>query len=306
MKQPKNWAPEELNADAEVAKVNFRKQRLDEPLELYSKFFENFAPIFYELIERLPNLAADNFAADDLVDLFGNADARTAFRYLAAPPISEDDLKTLAETSLSVTNLRNDAEQARRVRDVVLHVIDPHRFPWMTGKRAPHENEKEQAAVASAAMVAARKVETARRKDATRVQEGKIKELLRGLGFEEVPRRTVALLDDAPEPGQFCAESKLGDKKADIIARLQDRRVMMIECKVSNSEVNSFKRVNHEAAGKAQHWLESFGRRAVVPAAVLAGVFKPDNLKTAQNDGLALFWEHRLKDLSDFVQSTAN
>ena len=39
--------------------------------------------------------------------------------------------------------------------------------------------------------------------------------------------------------------------KAGTVVRLRDRRVMPIECKVSNSEVNSFKRVNHEAAGKA-------------------------------------------------------
>jgi hypothetical protein len=66
--------------------------------------------------------------------------------------------------------------------------------------------------------------------------------------------------------------------------------------------VNSYKRVNHEAAGKAKKWLHEFGQRAVIPAAVLSGVFKPENLQTAQNEGLALFWQHRLEDLADFLR----
>ncbi|MEW6250864.1 MAG: XamI family restriction endonuclease [Planctomycetota bacterium] len=86
------------------------------------------------------------------------------------------------------------------------------------------------------------------------------------------------------------------------MVRLRDRRVMPIECKVSNSAVNSFKRVNHEAAGKARQWLTAFGARATVPAAVLAGVFKPANLATAQDIGLHLFWQHRLQDLGEFLR----
>jgi len=46
--------------------------------------------------------------------------------------------------------------------------------------------------------------------------------------------------------------------------RLPDRRYMAIECKVSNSAVSSFKRLNHEALGKARRWVDQFGRRAVV------------------------------------------
>jgi hypothetical protein len=110
------------------------------------------------------------------------------------------------------------------------------------------------------------------------------------------------LLDVAPAPGEFCGESQLGDTRADLVVRLCDRRVMPIECKVSNSAVNSFKRVNHEAAGKAARWLAHFGERQVVPSAVLSGVFTPTNLETAQQGRLSLFWAFRLQDLADFVQ----
>ena len=112
------------------------------------------------------------------------------------------------------------------------------------------------------------------------------------------------MLDAAPDVGEFCGESKLGGTRADLVVRLYDGRAMPIECKVSNSAVNSFKRVNHEAVGKAGAWLTDFGNRQVVPMAVISGVFNPANLETAQSDGLYITWGHSLDDLADFVLST--
>jgi hypothetical protein len=298
MQRPKHWTLDELKADAATAAATFRRKRLDEPLGLYTSFFDAFCPVFRSLVEQLPALRSDERV---LPGLLTTDDARTAFRYLGAPPISEDDLKTLAESKLCAARLRDDLEQARRVRDTVLHIIDPRRFPWVREDRNPSGYEVETAVVASAALVAAQKVQTRRRNDAKRQQESQVKELLKGHGFLQVGRRDIGLLDYAPQAGEFCPESKLGDTKADLVVRLRDRRVMPIECKVSNSEVNSFKRVNHEAAGKAQRWLVAFGAAGVVPAAVLGGVFKPPNLETAQTSGLALFWQHRLSDLAEFL-----
>ena len=85
---------------------------------------------------------------------------------------------------------------------------------------------------------------------------------------------------------------------------LYDLRVLARECKVSNSEVNSFKRVNHEARGKAHGWFRDFGERQVAPGALLSGVFNPDKLAIAQGEGLAQFWRHRLNDLRVFIETT--
>lgn len=303
MSEPRNWTRAELTDDAATARTLFRRQRLDEPLALYSHFFNAFVPVCGAVIDQLPSLAGDSFHPEDIGALVGDKDARTAFRYLAAPPVSEDDLKTLAETTLSATALRSDAAQARRVRDIVLHIIDPHRFPWIAERRDPTAHERTQAIVASAALVAARKVETVRRSDARKEQEEAVRLLLRDIGFTEVPSRDIPLLDAAPAPGEFCRESKLGDSRADVVIRLYDRRAMPVECKASNSAVNSFKRINHEAAGKARAWLAGFGKRQIVPCAVISGVFNPANIETAQAEGLAIIWSHRIRDLADFVES---
>ena len=117
MSEPPIWTAAELASDAEQAKAAFRKRRLREPLELYSRFFKLFAPIVAGMIDRLPGLTSAQAAAEAVAEIIADDDWRTAFRYLAAPPISEDDLKTLAETNLSAMALRSDEEQARRVRE---------------------------------------------------------------------------------------------------------------------------------------------------------------------------------------------
>ncbi len=304
MIEPRHWTLAELERDAERGTSVFREGRLKESLSRYSDFFAHFSVVFRELVDRLPALAHATDSADTIVDILGEDDARTALRYLAAPPVSDDDLKTLARTTLSATALRNTPENARRVAALVLRLIDPHRFPWVAESRLPTSDEIERAVVASAALVAAQKVSTSRR-SVSKVQEGAVKDVLRSIGFSEDPTRpAIATIVDAPAPGHFRGESKLGRTKADIVVRLADQRLLAMECKVSNSAVNSYKRVNHEAVGKARSWLTDFGKRQIVPAAVLSGVFKPGNLATAQEDGLALFWAFRLNDLSRFLDST--
>lgn len=302
MIQPRVWTLKQLAHDAETAIEIFRHARLRESLTRYTKFFETFVPVFRSLIDQLPRLSTDETTT--FANLVRDDDTITAFRYLAAPPISEDDLKTLAKSTLSPGALCRDPEQARRVREIVLHLLDPHRFPWVADKRGPTDHERDRAIIASAALVAVSKVATERRKTGSRQQSDAVKACLSAADFREHPPRSILSFDSAPPPGVFCGESLLGSSRADIVVRLHDGRAMAIECKVSNSAVNSFKRINHEVGNKAASWLREFGKRHVVPAAVISGVFRPENLETAQETGLALFWQHRLEDLADFIQTT--
>jgi hypothetical protein len=123
-------------------------------------------------------------------------------------------------------------------------------------------------------------------------------------GMIQVAPRAVSTFADAPQPGQFCGESYLGNRKADFLVRLGDNRLLAIECKVSNSATNSVKRLNNDAAAKAEAWRKDFGETQVVPSAVLSGVYKLHNLVDAQNRGLALFWAHHLIALVDFIDRT--
>lgn len=297
------WSIAELERDAEVAKAVFRRERLQEPRQSYSAFYSAFAPVVAETIDRLPRLLREDMDTDAWADQLRDDDRRTALRYVGAPPISADDLEILAETSLAPSVLQRDQSRLQRVRQVVTQIIDPHRFPWIVEHRERTASEYSAAVEATAALIAARKVETLRRSTASASQEQEVKVALREAGFNEVAARDIPILDAAPRAGEFCGESKLAETRADLVVRLRDGRLLAIECKASNSTVNSYKRINHEAVDKARKWLEAFGQRQTVPAAAISGVFNPVNLHEAQEAGLALIWSHRLTDLSRFLDA---
>ncbi len=51
-------------------------------------------------------------------------------------------------------------------------------------------------------------------------------------------------------------------------------------------------------------WRDEFGKRQVIPSAVLSGVYKLRHLETAQERGLTLFWAHDLTQMLNWIQST--
>lgn len=295
------WSADELEIQRRIAIEQFRQVRMGEPLEDYLSHFEVARSAYEDLLELTVDLSQ---LGDQAVDALTNPDRLEAVRYLAGPPISADDLKTLTDASLAPTRLRADPDMARSVVETVLLGLDRNRFPWVAENRDPTEAERGAAAMASAALVAARKVLTTRANESKTEQENKVKDRLRQDGFTEVPTRTISTLASAPGQGEFCGESMFGGRKADIIVRLWDHRVMPIECKVSNSSTNSVKRLNNDAAAKAEKWLKEFGTAQTVPAAMLEGVFKRHNLVSAQDMGLALFWAHDLDQFMGFIEST--
>jgi len=191
------------------------------------------------------------------------------------------------------------------ILDMFRATADPCRFPWLKERREPTEAELALAIGASAALIAGQRVQTMRRNSSKAAQEREVKEYLASLGFKQAPTvRAINTLDEAPPKGAFCAECAVGSRKADVPVRLFDGRLMPVECKVSNSALNSIKRINNDAAVKAQIWRREFGTNQVVPAAMLSGVFDVGNLLRAQDGGLTLFWAHRLDLLGTFIEST--
>ena len=74
---------------ASEAIEHFRRGRTSEPLVLYSDFFQAFVPVFTDLIDnKLPKLAETEENHQLIASIVSDRQVRTAFRYLAAPPIS--------------------------------------------------------------------------------------------------------------------------------------------------------------------------------------------------------------------------
>jgi hypothetical protein len=303
MTTPRRWTVAELVADAATAAGAFRNERLavsDAWETHYAQARAKFDALFATLGDLTPAAITDT----NLTAAYGSG-LGEALRYLAGPPISEDDLKVIADVeSLAPGVLRRDPEKVRQVFAVIEQILDPHRFPWLRDGTAPTAEQRERALLASSVLLAAQRIATERRNDGKDVQESRVKDYLRALHFTEVPPVHITTIVRGPQAEQFCAECQLGDRKADVVVRLHDTRLLAIECKVSNSETNSIKRLNNDAAAKAEYWLSQFGTAQVVPAAALAGVFKVRSLDQAQARGLALFWTHDLDKLGEFIETT--
>ena len=298
---PPEWTAGQLDAARRASIEAFRRERVDEPLEQYLTYYQESREAIETILELTVDLhdvrqrAVDILAASELVD---------TVRYLASPPISKDDLETVADVTLAPTLLTRTPERADRLLDVILLGLDRERFPWLGEDREATEAERNTAIVSTAAMRAFRQVETWRRNEGKKSQEQHVKDfLVQQVGYEEVPTRKISNLSKAPEPGEFCGEVEVGSRKADICIRLWDGRLMPLECKVSNSSTNSYKRINNDAAMKAVSWDREFGSANAVPAAVLSGVFALANLEYAQAKGLTLFWAHNLTPLEEFIRA---
>jgi hypothetical protein len=300
---PPLWTTNEFAEQVGVATQFFREERMAEPLEEYLERFDEVRAKVEDLLEMTVDLSR---LRDMAVDVLVDPGLLEAVRYLAGPPISKDDLKVLTDASLSSSRLKKDPDAARRAVEVVLLGLDRNRFPWVGEDRDPTEAEREAATLASTAMIAARRVMTKRANESKTAQEAAVADALeQGAGLQRVAARTIKTLDKAPLRGEFCAaECLVGTRKADLTITLFDGRLMPLECKVSNSSTNSIKRLNNDAAIKAETWIKEFGSISTIPAAVLAGVFKVRNLEQAQGKGLTVFWAHDLDRLVDFVLAT--
>lgn len=305
-KHARKWTIEEIAKDARRATEIFRERRLGEPKERYLKAFGLLEAANRTLMGSLARLKERPVDAGWVAELIADENLRIALRYLGAPPISEDDLKTLTGDSLAPTLIRDNPARATQICEVILKILDPKRFPWIYEGRPAKREEISRALLASTVVAAAQRVQTSRRTDEKIAIEGAVSGLLIGAGWAKVasPRKGIRnIRRDAPEPGQFMVGATLGANGADFVIGLRDERILAIECKGSNSEINSRKRINKEVANNAQAWLRQFGDEMLVPAAAIQGVFKPEYIAEVQEVPVVFLWGHRLNDLKAFLDT---
>src|SRR5665213_3972508 len=101
------WTETQLTQGLDKAKELFRQERMEEPLEAYLEAFERYQGTVEDLLETSVDLVQLDQRA---IDILTDPDLLKAFRYLTGPPVSEDDLKVLAEALLSPSRLRTDKD----------------------------------------------------------------------------------------------------------------------------------------------------------------------------------------------------
>lgn len=290
---PPHWSADELESGRQRALAEFNPSWGAEGTQRYIDTVEQLSVPLRRLFAAssdLSDLAAATFIADTSLV--------AAARFIAAPPVSADDLKTLIGGNLSAK--APDVERAERAAKIVRTAWDPLRFPWLDARRSATDIERDTAIKWTASIWAIESMRTYHRNTSARKQELKVAQSLESSGFQPLAPRRIDALEQLAK-GSFTRECRIGDHKSDVPVRLNDGRLLAIECKVSNSAVNSKKRLNNDVGAKAADWKKAFGAQ-VITAAVLSGVYSLGNLITAQDhQDIIIFWAHDLARLTDFV-----
>ena len=303
------WTEAEITEDCATAREAFRARRMSDPKADYEAEFNGAKKAVEFVIGKLPDILRKPAPTKLLGEIVADEKRFIALRYLLAPPISEDDLDTLLDTKLSVKALKSDVDLAERFAELIRTGVDAKRFPWLSSGAKPVASAIKAAELATTVAAAIQRVQTKRRTDEKVQLEGAIENLLsKNLKMTRVPTPRESITsgnfrDTAPKAGEFMHSATLGGDNGDFVIGLWDNRLLALECKSSNSEINSRKRLNKEVVKNVGAWVSAFGSM-VIPGAALRGVFKPEYVRDAQAARVVLFWEHRLEDLTKFISAT--
>lgn len=310
---PEIWNSDELMEDAKLARDTFVQSRLAS-LRAERDAYRQAHRAASQRVEALLD------ASDDLHSLTGSTiqdrNILDLARQLAVPPISLADLDTLTDSPFGQwvgqttdrgTRPREEAfEQAAKL---IRERLDIERAPWLGMGRAPSADERRLFIQWTAASPATGRVLTMRRSHASARQEAAVREAASAAGYRPTrpPGTLTDPIRDMPAGTYATASRKLNGANMDIPIRLHSTHptglpFLAIECKVSNSSLNSRKRLL-EVTRKREVWDGAGMAYQFRTAAVISGVFSIDRLLEAQRSGVWLFWEHRLSDLTDFLWS---
>ncbi len=90
------------------------------------------------------------------------------------------------------------------------------------------------------------------------------------------------------------ATATTAHQEVDIACGLKHSYVLAMECKVTNDETNSVKRVN-DVLKKATAWKAHWGS-FVITAALLQGVIAAKDVQRLDDAGVQVFWSHNLDE----------
>jgi len=306
-KWPTIWTDEQLAEQAQQSLDAFVDRRLKEPRDRYLDHLDQRQAAVFRLFKTLSGVDPDKPDPAVVRRILFDSELLAALRYVAGPPVSEDDLGVLVTRStdrLTKTRLRESDELTVAVLKLICGMADPIRFPWIDDRRVPSTHELKQAIRATTALHATQTLQTERRGYGRQVEKV-LEDRLIELKYEKVKapnKGRITAPTHWPPTKTLYGECTVYGRKADLLIGLSDGRIVAVEAKDSSSALNSIKRVLNDTAAKARHWDREAGK-SIVPVALLSGVFGVENLKSAQASGLYLVWTHELDSFVDWLSA---
>lgn len=309
---PAQWTQEELEADRKIAAAEFNRRRreerqvIDEAIKLHAPEYRSDAVALLEATNNLREITGESLSKRHVM---------RAARFSAIPFISDDDLDTLTGAKLkSWMGQKTDKgktpsdEDLAAAAEIFTQALDTSRAPWVPEDRDPTPLEIEVFLGATVAVRLNSRLSTLRRNSGSKRQEEAVRKAIQAAGYQMVsPPQRLTDIETDMEPATYAsAPRSLSNASVDVPIRLKVSHstglsFLALEAKDSNSEVNSRKRLI-EVMEKADTWNGSGLPFQFRTGAVLSGVLGLDRLLEAQRKGVLIFWEHRLQDLTDFLQ----
>lgn len=316
---PRVWSQDELVEQAQIALDEFVDRRLAEPEGTYATHFKARRKALVRLFRKLSGVSNLNPSVALVREVIADEEMFAALRYVAGPPVSEDDLGVLVTRSvngIAQKALAKDDALPVAVLELICKMSDPFRFPWIPAGRPPTPREIREAIAMTSALHASQALQTERRRYGRAVEQ-RLVTRLEAMGYVKVtggrgkpkPKAGQPVLPPYPPKGKvtqpshhpafphFYGECTVYGRKVDLFIALKSGVMIALEAKDSSSALNSTKRLLNDTAAKAKHYQAAAGRN-VISVALLSGVFKVADLAQAQAAKLYLVWAH---DLDEFV-----
>lgn len=230
------------------------------------------------------------------------------FRQVLAPPVSQDQFKLICPAyskTLENSGRAFNALSARVVAEAVRERLDRGVAGWLGRRTRPERHEVETFLRVASTLIGLQRLSTARRKRISAEQESAVVKLLEAAGWTRLPSRLIDTRAHVP-PMHFMQKTRFATATAtpqevDVACGLQGSYVLAMECKVTNDETNSVKRIN-DVLKKATAWKTHWGS-FVETAAMLQGVIAAKDVQRLSDAGVHVFWSHDLDAFRDWVAS---
>lgn len=313
---PTVWTEQQLEQQAQIALEEFVERRLAEPSGKYRSHVKARQRAIVRLFKALVGIDPEKPNVEIVRRVLLDEELFDALRYVAGPPLSEDDLGVLVTRNIkgfSKTDLKDNEQFPPEVLKLICKLADPYRFPWVSQKKKPSKRELRTAIATTMTMHASQSLQTERRGHGKTVEQ-RFEARLTELGFVKVSGKTrtreASTAPIFPKKGKitqpthhpaypyFYGECTVYGRKVDLFIALGTGRMIALEAKDSSSALNSTKRLLNDTAAKAKHYATEAGKN-IISVALLSGVFKLSDLIAAQTAGLYLVWAH---DIDGFVE----
>lgn len=221
-------------------------------------------------------------------------------RYMMAPPLSQDQFALVCggwrKGSEGPRSSPLPQDVAERAADEFARRVSPHLSRWLTGGGKHLRDGIEKTVWYVGALMAAQAIQTTSRMQASTGQETELVALLRDAGWTQLPAKLLDRRASLPSR-QFMHKTRFTTATAtgqevDVALGLANDMVLALECKVSNDQTNSVKRVN-DILKKANVWKEHWGN-FVQTGALLRGVFSTRDVTRLLDAKVVVFWSHDL------------